>query len=577
MRDRALVRLRGRERAFVPSARYDARVRSLAAFALLLVACQSGAAVGTVCTRDSECASPLACRFGRCRTECAAQRDCPLGATCVLDQNGLGSCALADDPDCSLPGHGCASPLACIGRTCVNLCAEIADCPPGSSCEPTTDHRASCVRTDGQDAGPTDAGPSDAGLDAPQSFDAGTDAYEAAVAPVDANVDANGDAAVCSPLSSGSGPCDTAIDVVVDDGHSCVRSMSGRVWCWGENGTLGRDGDSSRCTGTACPWPAQVLAGDTIATEATDVERVLLSHLGGCYTTHTTGLMLCWGTHDYEAPLGTGMADGPRARTVLLGTGSPITGTDTFMVFGASAISADIGSGQWFGWGNDEGDVMHRGSVMASLDHAVGLETGWVSPRRVATSETHGCGITADGHVVCWGSNTHGESAPLGTQSSVGPTQISDTHIVGVTDIALGNTHSCALAGGQLYCWGLGAMIPGGNPCGGATDCPPTRIDTGSHAIQSLAQVSYADDLCFIEHTTDALYCWGAGYGSFGASVPTAIPHLPAVGSAWLTWSHGCAIDTNSRTWCWGQNGAGELGIGTIDALSHDASLVMFP
>ncbi len=558
--------------------------RTVLAFALALCACQSGAAIGTTCTRESECASPLACRFGRCRVACVAQRDCPLGATCLLDQNGIGSCTLIDDPDCT--PTSCDAPLACFGRTCVNLCEAVAECPMGSSCVPTDDHRARCVRTDGQDAGLSDTGVDDAGVDdagvdaSMQSFDAGDDAS-----------DTNTDAGPCTPSATGHAPCETALDVVVADGHSCVRSAlphsdDGHLWCWGELRTLGRNGDTSLCTTGGCPIPAHVRVGDTTTpADANDVERVLLSTQGGCYTTHTTGLMVCWGTQDYEAPLGTGVATGEIGRPVLLSPGHPFSATDTFTVFGASAIVSELVTQQWYGWGDNDGNVLNLPGSAASESQAVALGTGWADIRSVAAGETHGCGIATGGGVVCWGSNTHGESAPGRTDAWVAPTPLVMPADAGVSEdagmvsgLAMGRTHSCMLANGQIYCWGEGDPMPGGNPCGMA-NCPPTRLDTGTHPIESLTPVSYANDLCFVDATDHHLYCWGQGYGSFGASIPTAIPNLPQVSVAWLTSSHGCAIDTNAQTWCWGQNDLGQLGLGAgvVDGAIHQAALVVWP
>jgi hypothetical protein len=347
------------------------------------------------------------------------------------------------------------------------------------------------------------------------------------------------------------------------------------MWCWGEDGTLGRDGDTSRCTGHACPTPALVRAGDSTAADADDVERMLLSDYGGCYTTHTTGLMLCWGTHDYEAPLGTGMVDGARARTVQLGAGA-IMNTGTFTVFGSSAISSEVNTNEWFGWGTDRGDVMHRGSVDASLDGAVSLGTGWAAMRDVVANGTHACAIIGDAsnhQVTCWGSNAHGESAPGVSADPVGPTVVPG--VEHVTQIVLGLTHACALSGGQLICWGDAASLPGATGCHTAI-CRPTTIDTTPLVIDTLWPVSDADDFCASDGGGH-LYCWGAGYGSFGASVPTPVPNLPRVASAWLTWSHGCAIDSNAQTWCWGNNAVGQLGIGTVDDASHAATLVQWP
>jgi hypothetical protein len=52
---------------------------------VLLVACSKTETLklGTTCTTNSDCGSPLACVFGKCHTACREARDCPTGQRCV--------------------------------------------------------------------------------------------------------------------------------------------------------------------------------------------------------------------------------------------------------------------------------------------------------------------------------------------------------------------------------------------------------------------------------------------------------------------------------------------------------------
>ncbi len=130
---------------------------ALAALAVLWLACQSGAAIGTTCARTSECASPLVCRLGRCRTECVTGRDCPAGQACLIGADGLGACELPTIDVCSV---SCDAPLICASGHCRVECTSESDCPGGHVCTSNA-----CQRADpASDAGTSDAGPSDAGL-----------------------------------------------------------------------------------------------------------------------------------------------------------------------------------------------------------------------------------------------------------------------------------------------------------------------------------------------------------------------------------------------------------------------------
>lgn len=149
--------------------------------------CEARLALGTGCSRSSDCQAPLVCAFARCRTECTAQRDCPLGATCIRGSDGSGACTLPRDLDCSEPGSACTDGLICVGGDCVNVCSTLLECPAGSLCTSVAGERTHCVRPPDIDAGAPDAGAADATVlpdagsdaptppDAPLPPDAGTD------------------------------------------------------------------------------------------------------------------------------------------------------------------------------------------------------------------------------------------------------------------------------------------------------------------------------------------------------------------------------------------------------------------
>jgi hypothetical protein len=127
----------------------------LVSLGALLFACESAATLGASCTRASECSSPLVCRLARCRTECAAARDCGPGQVCLINGAGEGACEIPAIDACSL---SCDPPLVCASGHCRVECAVDADCPEGHGCA-----SGACQRSDST----PDAGGSDAARDAP--------------------------------------------------------------------------------------------------------------------------------------------------------------------------------------------------------------------------------------------------------------------------------------------------------------------------------------------------------------------------------------------------------------------------
>ena len=112
-------------------------VLALAVFSAGCIA--PGKLLGDQCDLTSECDAPLVCGLGRCRNECAATRDCPLGLRCVRASNELGVCLLEDETDCELNSH-CPTSLACLMMQCTNECRDEDDCVAGARC-----HEGNCV------------------------------------------------------------------------------------------------------------------------------------------------------------------------------------------------------------------------------------------------------------------------------------------------------------------------------------------------------------------------------------------------------------------------------------------------
>ena len=88
---------------------------------------------------------------------------------------------------------------------------------------------------------------------------------------------------------------------------------------------------------------------------------------------------------------------------------------------------------------------------------------------KVATGNTHGCAITLNKEVYCWGGNYNGQlgigkdgfmntyKEPVGYASKVvtGKQNAKSGYLSNVVDLSLGQNHSCALtADGDIYCWG---------------------------------------------------------------------------------------------------------------------------
>ena len=113
----------------------------------------------------------------------------------------------------------------------------------------------------------------------------------------------------------------------------------------------------------------------------------------------------------------------------------------------------------------------------------------------------------------------------------------------------------------------------------GKNDAAPACVFDGgaSDFLNDAIQITVGTTGSCAIRVDHSLVCWGAnqlGYLGVDASAPTGYrpvaPQFPASAGALQFTSvaagnvHICALDTNGHVWCWGTNGDGELGNGSV-------------
>lgn len=195
-------------------------------------------------------------------------------------------------------------------------------------------------------------------------------------------------------------------------------------------------------------------------------------------------------------------------------------------------------------------------------------------PRQVVTGGYHTCALRVDGTVVCWGENQYGTLGDGTTTPRPAPTLV--TGLRGVVELAAGVNHTCArLASGAVSCWGIdqlgqlgiGAAVR--NMCG-AFPCSSTAVPVPgvTDAVQLAAGVHHT---C-ARSAAGGVTCWGynqSGQSDGGGTtpmpvrVPTMIPGITGALEVSGGHQHTCVRRPGSVV-CWGENGAGVLGDGTM-------------
>ena len=182
------------------------------------------------------------------------------------------------------------------------------------------------------------------------------------------------------------------------------------------------------------------------------------------------------------------------------------------------------------------------------------------------------CAVKRDQTMVCWGSNTCGESGRTLLENSSLPLPVPG--VIGAIEVAGGNCHNCArVSSGSIYCWGENTYGQIGNATVLAS--PPTR-PTLVMDIANATSVRVGSDHSCAVRMDGSVNCWGnntsrqLGDGSETArSVPTRVIGLADLtDSTMRSMAVAAGVDfscvlTSSGARCWGANGSGQIGLAT--------------
>ena len=181
----------------------------------------------------------------------------------------------------------------------------------------------------------------------------------------------------------------------------------------------------------------------------------------------------------------------------------------------------------------------------------------------------HTCTL-ASKQIFCWGENVDGQLGDGTTTDHLTPQPIKYTNGLQagtITDIGVGNGHSCALAQSKVWCWGDNQYGQLGD---GTTTNRTTPVQVGGLiaglTVQNLSVGAYGT--CAIVQSR--AYCWGwnpdgqVGDGTtIDRSSPTKVPLLINMDQIATDNYHTCIHTTANTVYCWGRNTSGQLGNGT--------------
>jgi len=299
----------------------------------------------------------------------------------------------------------------------------------------------------------------------------------------------------------------TVTDISIGDAHGCAVA-SGAAYCWGEGsrGQLGQ-GVAADSTTPVAVSTSGVLAGKTVTKISANGDQTCLVADGAAY---------CFGD-SYQGALGNGVS----ARTVV---SSPVAVTASGVLAGKTVTDIFVGgyysyngcviaSGAAYCWGvNGWGQVGNNSTAYVTTPVAVST-AGALSGKTVtdiAMYEYHTCAV-ASGAAYCWGGNGNGYLGTGNTTSSLVPVAVSTAGVLAgktVTAISPGDYHTCAVANGAAYCWGNGTQGQLGNSGMVDSYVPVAVTATGVLAGKTVTAIAAGyNHTCALADAR--VHCWG--------------------------------------------------------------------
>jgi alpha-tubulin suppressor-like RCC1 family protein len=340
-------------------------------------------------------------------------------------------------------------------------------------------------------------------------------------------------------LKCPSGCCD-AVAIAAGDEHTCAITTDGSLSCWGLDNWGQVTGADANAVVELPPVTVPVQR------YASGVTAVAAGHYHTCAVVNDA--VECWGwndEHQTEPPAG------------LTGVTALAAG-----FYHTCAIAAGGTVRCWGGTG-----LYETGGGTPIAANATRISAGW----------NHTCALVGDA-VKCWGSNA---VAQLGNGTQGGSSAMPATPIAsGIGFLGAGRNHTCAASGDDrqpFYCWGAepGPAFGLGNPQ--ATPAIPTKDGTDPTFDRAVAAIAAGrTHTCVIRAgntgaPNEGIECFGPENvaGQLGGT-PTAARETAdvanSVGAKGIAAGadHTCAIFADGGVSCWGMNGSGQLGNGTL-------------
>lgn len=348
---------------------------------------------------------------------------------------------------------------------------------------------------------------------------------------------------------------------------TCAITTNKVPYCWGDN-SFGELGDNSTASSSSLP----------VAVLGQGLPALAIAAGGGDHACMLTSInsVVCWGNNAHGE-----VGDGTTTNRLYPVTVSGLTGGVASIAAGRYHSCALMMSGTMMCWGRNEYGQLGDGTRIqrttpVPVSGIVGV------PQQISAGGDHTCAVAqnAGSEIECWGNGVAGQlgDGMVVAHVSVHPIAVFGLHGSGAgTDsgpvsVSAGWSHTCAvIATGWIDCWGLNSHgdIGDGTLTARAVPTPVLGFTAGPQAVSE-----GGDTGCALTHLLH-LSCWGFAAGNEFTPHDTAMPvasitgqvdRVSAGGRAMYGFGASCALLATAALECWGDNGHGEVGDGTMTA-----------
>ena len=284
------------------------------------------------------------------------------------------------------------------------------------------------------------------------------------------------------------------------------------------------------------------------------VEKLVFGHAHACALLHSKRVV-CWGSNSH-GQLGNGTRTSSE-RPVAVNLGEDADD----VAAGAEHSCALLHVGTIRCWGgNPNGEVgvtTHDDQLLPAAPIAVPASGDFTA---VTAGVAHTCALATGSSVYCWGSDRANQlRGGAGVVQSDSPLLV-PALVAGIDSIEAGGSTTCVVAAGRVYCWGLDDHFQRGTTAGDTMAAPVQKVGGD---LTNVVSVSVGLSHACAVTSAGELFCWGSnGAGEIGNGVttdtrPAHEPFTAGISSVTAGAASTCAISGTS-VYCWGSNRDGQ-------------------